>query len=237
MGKRIAISQSNYIPWKGYFDLIDTVDAFVLYDDVQYTRRDWRNRNRIKTANGPLWLTVPVQVKGKYTQKICDVVVSEPDWGVTHWRSLEHAYRRAPHFAAYEPHLRPLYENPPSERLSAINRAFLEAINRLLGITTPFTWSSDYQLEDDRNQRLISICRQAGATDYYSGPAAKTYLDEAAFAAEGIRVHWMEYDGYPEYPQLHPPFDPYVTVLDLLFHVGAEAPRYIKRSAGGAAAA
>lgn len=228
MDKRIAISQSNYIPWKGYFDMLNLVDEFVLYDDVQYTRRDWRNRNRIKTAQGPQWLTIPVQVKGKYFQKICDTVVSEPDWGRTHWRSLEHAYARSPHFADYAPVFRSLYDQSPGDNLSAINRAWIERINGLLGITTRLSWSSDYRLEEDRNRRLISICKQAGASDYYSGPAARCYLDESAFAAEGIRVHWMDYGGYPEYPQLHPPFDHSVSVLDLLFSVGPDAPRYLK---------
>lgn len=226
--KRIAISQSNYIPWKGYFDMIHGVDEFVLYDDVQYTRRDWRNRNKIKTANGPLWLTVPVQVKGKYLQKINETVVSEAGWAKTHWRSLEHAYGRARYFADYAPAFAGVYQTPPGDHLSGINRALIEATCKLLNIPTKLTWSSDYRLEEDRNQRLISICTQAGATDYYSGPAAREYLDEAAFAAAGVRVHWMDYSGYPEYPQLHPPFDHYVSVLDLIFNVGPDAPSYMK---------
>jgi hypothetical protein len=228
MSKRIAISQSNYIPWKGYFDTIHAVDEFVLYDDVQYTRRDWRNRNKIKTANGAVWLTIPVQVKGKYLQKIKDTLISDAGWAKTHWRSLEHAYGRAPCFDTLAPEFHELYERLPGDRLSDINRAWIETICRLLGIKTKLSWSGDYHLEEDRNQRLISVCKQAGATDYYSGPAAKDYLDEAAFAKEGIRVHWVDYGGYPEYPQLHPPFDHYVSVLDLLFNVGSDAPRYMK---------
>jgi hypothetical protein len=228
MGKRIAISQSNYIPWKGYFDTINAMDEFVLYDDVQFTRRDWRNRNKIKTAAGVQWLTIPVLVKGKYLQKIKETLISDPTWAKTHWRSLEHAYARARHFDTCAPHFKALYDNPGSDRLSEINRAFIETACRLLGITTTLRWSSDYRLEDDRNDRLISICQQAGATDYYSGPAARSYLDESAFAACGIKVHWIDYSGYPEYPQLFPPFDPYVSVLDLLFNVGPDAPCYMK---------
>lgn len=228
MTKRIAISQSNYIPWKGYFDMIHSVDEFVLYDDVQYTRRDWRNRNKIKTAGGVQWLTIPVQVKGKYFQKISETLVSDPTWSRTHWRSLEHAYRRAPYFDQYAPAFEKLYENAPGDRLSEVNRALLETLCGFLGITTKFTWSSDYELCEDRNQRLISICQQAGATDYYSGPAARDYLDETAFAAAGIRVHWMDYSGYPEYPQMYPPFEHAVSVVDLLFQVGPEATRFMK---------
>ncbi|MGL4550567.1 MAG: WbqC family protein [Gemmataceae bacterium] len=228
MTKRIAISQSNYIPWKGYFDLIQRVDEFVLYDDVQFTRRDWRNRNKIKTPSGELWLTIPVKVTGKYHQTVRETEVSDPAWAKGHWRSLEHAYARAPHFRAFAEPFRALYAAPPGPSLSAINRAWLQAACGLLGIDTRLTDSSDYAIEDDRNQRLISICRQAGATEYWSGPAAKCYLDEAAFADAGVAVRWMDYGGYPEYGQLHPPFSHAVSVLDLLFNQGPDSPRYLK---------
>jgi hypothetical protein len=174
------------------------------------------------------WLTIPVRVKGKYLQKVKDTLVSDPGWARTHWRSLEHAYGRARHFAEVAPAFQALYERPPGERLSDVNRAWIEAACRLLGIRTRLSSSGEYRLEEGRNRRLISICKQAGATDYYSGPAARDYLDEAAFAAAGIRVHWFDYGGYPEYPQVHPPFDHHVSVLDLLFNVGMDAPRYMK---------
>src|ERR1041384_7029573 len=106
MQKMVAIVQSNYIPWKGYFDMIRGVDEFVLYDDVQYTRRDWRNRNRIKTAQGTQWLTIPVEVKGKYLQAIKETKISDPSWGRTHWRTLCHSYNRAPHFRDFQDHCR-----------------------------------------------------------------------------------------------------------------------------------
>lgn len=228
MSKRVAISQSNYIPWKGYFDLINMVDEFVLYDDVQYTRRDWRNRNRIKTRQGTQWLTVPVQVKGRYLQKINETRISDPTWARIHWRSLECAYGRAQYFPRYESTFRRLYYDPPREQLSLVNRAWIETLCGILDIRTKISSSSDYHLAEDRNHRLISICNQVGATDYYSGPAAKCYLDETAFAVAGITVHWLEYSGYPEYPQMYPPFDHYVSVLDLLFHVGPDAPHYMK---------
>jgi hypothetical protein len=230
--KRIAISQSNYIPWKGYFDLIRRVDEFVLYDDVQFTRRDWRNRNKIKTAAGERWLTIPVRVTGRYHQTVRETEVSDPAWARTHWRSLEHAYGRARHFRTYGEPFRELYRDPPGPSLSAVNRACLQAACDLLGIRTALTDSGRYRLEGDRNERLISVCRQAGATEYWSGPAAKCYLDEAAFAAAGVAVRWMDYDGYPEYEQLHPPFTHAVSVLDLLFNQGPDSPRYMKSFAG-----
>lgn len=228
MGKAIAIVQSNYIPWKGYFDLINQVQEFVLYDDMQYTRRDWRNRNRIKTAHGTRWLTIPVEVKGKFFQKIRDTVVSDPNWATDHWESLVHAYGKAPGFRHYREEIERLYRTAPSRFLSEINRHFLEGLCRLMGITTPLTWSWDYQLAEDRNERLAGICTQAGADEYLSGPAAREYMDESVFTNRGVKVRWMDYSGYPEYPQPHPPFDHGVTVLDLLFSTGPEFRRYMK---------
>src|SRR5262245_59676938 len=236
MAKRVAIVQSNYIPWKGYFDLIRSVDEFVLYEDMQYTRRDWRNRNRIKTAAGPCWLTIPVEVKGKYFQKIKDTRVSDAGWSREHWNSLQHHYGRAPFFRALRDAVEPLYREPCGPFLSDINRPFLTALCDLLGIRTRLTWSSDYELAEERTERLVAICQQAQATEYLSGPAAREYMDESAFARAGVAVTWMDYSGYAEYPLLYPPFDHYVSVLDLLFMVGPEAaPTYLRRRPAAAA--
>jgi hypothetical protein len=228
MARSIAIVQSNYIPWKGYFDMINQVQEFVLYDDMQYTRRDWRNRNRIKTADGIQWLTIPVEVKGKYLQKIKDTVVSDPAWAGEHWSRLSHAYGKAPYFRHYRDAIEGLYRGTSSRFLSEINHHFLTGLCRLMGIQTRLTWSSAYQLAEERNERLAGICAQAGADEYLSGPAARDYMDESLFAGRGIRVRWMDYSGYPEYPQLHPPFDHAVTVLDLLFSVGPDFGKYLK---------
>jgi WbqC-like protein family len=230
MGKILAIVQSNYIPWKGYFDMIRRADEFVLYDDVQYTRRDWRNRNRIKTAQGTQWLTIPVQVKGKYYQTVKDTKISDPDWGRTHWRTLCHCYGNAPHFKGSQELWEPLYLGCRHEFLSDINRAWIAAICGQLGIGTRISQSMDYHLhEADPTSRLLEICVQAGASVYLSGPAARSYLDETLFQQAGIEIRYMDYSGYREYPQLYPPFDHAVTVLDLLFMVGPLAPRYLER--------
>lgn len=226
--KRVAILQSNYIPWKGYFDLIASVDEFVLYDDMQFTRRDWRNRNLIKTPTGLKWLTIPVQVKGKYHQKICETQVESPGWAADHWKSIEANYRRAPHFGSEADWLAPLYLGPQADDLSGINRAFLTAICERLQIATRITQSSGYLLADERSERLASICEQAGAGVYVSGPAARDYLDESVFHRRGIAVEWFDYSGYPAYPQLWGPFEHGVTVLDLLFNTGASAAEYLK---------
>lgn len=226
-GKRVAIVQSSYIPWKGYFDLIRSVDHFILLDNVQFTRRDWRSRNRIKTRQGLAWLTVPVHSRGRYTQRIEDTTIADPSWGRRHWRSLEASYARTPYFRMYADLFEPLYEAPP-DRLSCVNHAFITAICRVLGISTPITWSSEYTARDDRNLRLVDLCRAVGATEYLSGPSARAYLDVAAFDAAGISVRFADYAGYPEYQQPHGPFEHGVTVLDLLFCTGPRALEFMK---------
>jgi hypothetical protein len=227
--KRVAIVQSNYIPWKGYFDLIAAVDEFVLYDDVQYTIRDWRNRNQIKTPEGVKWLTVPVGADRN--RRIRDVELRDSHWQAKHWKTLVANYRRAPHFDDVETLLAPLYLQRTHASLSAMNRSFIEAICGYLGIATRIADSSLYQLADDRSERLAAICAQAGANEYLSGPAAREYLDEAAFERRAIRVRWADYSGYPEYPQLWGTFVHGVSIVDLLFNCGRDARRYMKAPA------
>jgi hypothetical protein len=229
MGKRVAIVQSSYIPWKGYFDLIAAVDEFVLFDEVQYTRRDWRNRNRIKTPNGVLWLSIPVAVKGRYLASIREITVSDPDWNVRHWRTLAASYGRARGFREVAPRLEELYLGCQETRLSAVNRRFLAAVCLQLGIDTPLRWSWEYPSAgtDGPSERLAEICAQAGAAVYLSGPAARAYLQPERFAEHGIEVEYFDYSGYPEYEQPHPPFDHHVSIVDLLFSTGRDARRYL----------
>lgn len=228
MGKKVAILQSNYIPWKGYFDLIAYVDTFVLYDEVQFTKRDWRNRNQIKTPQGPQWLTVPVLSKGKYDQKIKDTLLDGQEWRAAHWKSLELNYRRAKHFEEVASWVKPLYLTADETHLSELNLNFIRGINAYLGIPTHIANSSDYVLADDRNERLLSICTQVDGDEYVSGPSAKDYLDEAVFAAAGVKVTWFDYSGYSEYTQQWGEFTHYVSILDLLFNCGKDAPRYMR---------
>ena len=230
--KSIAIVQSNYIPWKGYFDLINRVDEFVLYDDTQYTRRDWRNRNRIKTSNGLIWLTVPVQVKGNYFQAIKDTRINDPNWPEKHWSTLGHSYSKAEFFDTYRPILEPLYLECREKYLSKVNHRFLSAICDILDITTPITWSMDYPPAEGKSERLLAICEASGANHYLSGPAAKDYLDEELFRQAGVEVEWMDYSGYPEYSQLHGPFEHGVTVMDVIFNEGPNATRFMKSFPG-----
>lgn len=227
--KSAAIIQSSYIPWKGYFDLINFVDDFVLYDDVQYTRRDWRNRNKIKTPQGLVWLTVPVEVKGKYLQKIKETKIAELSWAENHFQTLTHAYKKAPYWGLTEPWLQRLYERAAQlTMLSEVNFLFLQEISKRLEINTKFHWSSDFLLAEGKSERLLEICKQLGAAEYVSGPAAKDYLDSSIFQRTGVSVSWADYSGYAEYDQLYPPFSHGVTVIDLLVHTGPEARSHLK---------
>jgi hypothetical protein len=228
--KKVAILQSNYIPWKGYFDLIGSVDEFILYDDMQYTRRDWRNRNQIKTPQGVQWLTVPVRVKGKYDQKIRDTEIDGGDWAAAHWKALAQNYARAPHFAEIAAWLEPLYLTASYTHLSELNRRFIEAVCACLRIDTVISDSRDYTLVGGKTERLADLCAQAGGTEYVSGPSARDYVDESVFEHSGIKLTWFDYAGYPEYPQLWGEFAHGVTVLDLLFNCGKDAGRFMRHA-------
>lgn len=227
-GKKIAIIQSNYIPWKGYFDIINMVDEFILLDEVQYTRRDWRNRNKIKTPQGVEWLTIPVQTKGNYLEPINKIEVLGREWRIFHWNKICKNYKQCKYFELYQQSFRELYIESNETSLSKINYAFIDLINKQLGISTKLSWSSDYYSTGIRNEKLITLCKSAGATSYLSGVAAKTYLHEQSFINAGVTVEWMDYSGYIEYEQLYPPFEHSVTVLDLLFNKGPDAKLFLK---------
>lgn len=231
--KKVAIVQSNYIPWKGYFDLINSVEEFILFDDMQYTRRDWRNRNKIKTSQGVTWLTIPVVVKGRYLQKIKDTVISDPSWMKTHWQTVVHSYAKARYFKEYREFFQELYLGCLEPSLSKINYRFLTAICEILGITTKLSWSMDYTLAHDKTERLIDLCKQADATEYVSGPTAKGYIQEELFAGENILLSYMDYGNYPVYEQLHGPFEHAVSVVDLLLNEGPHATKFMKSFGGG----
>jgi hypothetical protein len=226
--KKIAIVQSNYLPWKGYFDLIAAVDEFVLYDDVQYTRRDWRNRNKFKTQHGLQWFTVPVKVKGRYLQTIRETEIDGDSWRETHWKSLSSNYSRAPYFREVSEVLEPALLHGKQLFLSELNSDLLKVICSYLGITTQIRQASDFELEQGRTERLLGICIAAGATTYVSGPAARGYLDEALFRSANVSVEWFDYNGYSPYPQLWAEFEHGVSILDLLFNCGPASPSYMR---------
>jgi hypothetical protein len=224
--KRAGIIQSNYIPWKGYFDIIHDVDLFVFHDDLQYTKNDWRNRNRIKTPHGERWLTIPVGTNER--RRICDVRLPESNWARDHWRQIDAVYQHAPYYGHYRDYFERLYRGTHWRWLSELNQGLIMGISRdLLGITTAFTDSGPLHLTSTKGARVLEILAATGADTYVSGPAARAYITDDEFARAGIEPIWKDYSGYPQYEQLHPPFSHRVTILDLLFHTGPAAPWHI----------
>jgi WbqC-like protein family len=224
--RRVAVLQSNYIPWKGYFDLIHAVDLFLFYDDVQFTKNDWRNRNLVKTPAGRQWLTIPVGTD--LNRRVCEVAINDPRWQSKHWKTLVQLYGKAPFFDRYRGSLQEVYVDRQWTNLSQLNQFLIRTIARdHLGIATQFRSASEFTSVGKKEDRLLSLLESVGADVYVSGPAARAYLDEDRFRRARIAVVWQDYSGYPEYPQFHPPFEHAVTILDLLFHVGPEAPFYI----------
>jgi WbqC-like protein len=228
--KTVAIVQSSYIPWKGYFDLIARSSEFILFDDVQYTKRDWRSRNRIKTHNGLHWLSIPVNVSGRYLQAVKDVTISERGWNIKHWKTIAANYAQAPFFRDYRDRIEHLYCEATDASLSAVNHRFIAGLCEIIGIHTRISWSMDYALVDGRTERLVELCRQAGATRYLSGPSAKGYIEPGLFERAGVELEFVDHSGYREYPQLFPPFEHGVSVVDLIFNVGPAARDYLSRS-------
>lgn len=234
MSKKVAIIQSCYIPWKGYFDIIDMVDEFILYDDMQYTKRDWRNRNLIKTAQGLHWLTIPVEVKGKYYQKINETKIHDKTWVKSHWQSLSTNYSKAKYFKKYTDNFEKIYFECENEAyLSNVNYVFIKAICSLLNINTKISWSTDFAVNDDlkKTERLVELCKQANATHYFSGPSAKNYIEADLFEKEDIKITYVDYSNYRPYTQLFGEFAHGVTILDLIFNVGPEAKIYMNSNA------
>jgi len=226
--KKVAIVQSNYIPWKGYFDLINLVDEFILLDDVQYTHGDWRNRNQVKTPNGLNWLTIPVYVKGKLSQKIQDTQIADNRWRTKHWKTIQQNYRHSEFFNFYKETFENLYLGYEEIYLSEINYRFIKKICKLLGIKTKISWSMLYHTMAQKTERVISLCKSSGATMYLSGPAAKNYLAENRFKEESIELAYMDYSGYKAYRQLFPPFIHEVSILDLIFNEGPNTTDFMK---------
>lgn len=220
--KKIAILQSNYIPWKGYFDLIDSVDEFIFYDEMQYTRRDWRNRNKIKSPSGLHWLTIPAkQISLK--QKINETEIADSRWTSKHFQTIKQFYSKAPHFNTYKDYFEDLYLNCRFTLLSEINFYFINSLCEVLNIETKLSWSHDYGLVEGKTERLVDLVSKAGGTEYISGPAAQTYIEADLFEQANIKLSWMDYSQYPEYPQLYPPFEHGVSIIDLIINTGPEA--------------
>lgn len=222
----IGVIQPNYLPWRGYFDFIHEVDTFVFLDDVQYTVRDWRNRNRIKTPEGELqWLSVPVV--GGRNQLIRDVRIdpSQP-WVRRHLGALERSYAKAPFFREHFPAIESVYA-AGHELLSDLTIALTETLCRALGIATPMLRSSTIASAGSKDDKLLGIVQGLGGSRYLSGPSAQSYMDPEKWARAGVELAYKDYSGYPAYAQLAGDFEPAVSIVDLLFLLGPESPDYI----------
>lgn len=224
----VVILQPSYIPWRGYFDQIRRADLFIFYDDVQYDKHGWRNRNQIKTHQGKQWLTIPVHSKGA-TQGalIKDIRIdwSKP-WARSHLKALTVSYSKAPCFKEYLPLLNDLYQRN-DEFLADFTVESSILLARTLGFnSTEFIRSSKLtDITGRKADRVINVLKQVGATHYICGPSASSYMEPEKFDAAGITFEYINYN-YPEYSQMYPPYDPYVSILDLIFMTGNEASGY-----------
>jgi len=223
---KVGIIQSNFLPWRGYFDFIRESDLFIIHDDLQYTKGDWRNRNKIKTSRGVEWITVPVRYH--HTRQLIEetsVDYSSP-WAQKMLNRIREAYGRAPYFELYFSELHDLLMKPAAS-ISDLNLRLIKWVCCHLEIDTPIKMSHEYHPQGAKTERLIGILQQVQATTYLSGPAAQTYLIPQLFEQAGIRLKYKQYN-YPEYEQLYPPFEAAVSVIDLLFMKGKEAISYME---------
>ena len=226
MSKIVGMTQSNYIPWKGYFDYINSVDVFYFYDDVQYTKQDWRNRNIIKSPEGIEWLSVPVG--SKRSRLIYEVMITQHGWQRSHWGKITQYYKDAPYFKMYRDFFKEIFLGTTWTNLSDMNQTIIKRISKeLLDIDTEFDDSRRFNLSGAKAERYIPLLKEVGCTTFLSGPSAKNYLTEETMEKEGIKLKWMNYEGYPEYHQLYPPFEHRVTILDLIFNEGPNMKDYM----------
>ncbi|MGH7275141.1 MAG: WbqC family protein [Nitrospiria bacterium] len=217
---RVAIHQPQYLPWLGYFDKVDQVDLFVMLDNVQFKKNEWQNRNRIKTAQGWQWMTVPVF--HQYPEKIGDIRINnQVDWKRKHLHAVQTNYNRSPYFRDYYPFFEDLYKKEwPA--LSVLNCNIIEYLMGILGIKRKILLSSQMKLRDGPTERLIDICRAVGADTYLTGKGGENYLDLDRFEEANINVELQSFE-HPVYPQLYGPFEPALSVIDLLFNCGPQS--------------
>jgi WbqC-like protein len=226
---KAAILQPTYLPWCGYFDLIDQVDTFVILDNVQFEKRSWQHRNRIKTATGLQWLTVPVLVHGRFQQLISDVEICDPAFARKHVRAIEWNYRGAEYFDKYFPEIPQLLTCAAGTRLIELNLRVLGWLCSAFQVRSQFVRASELQATGKRTELLANICVEVGATEYLSPLGSAEYLvaEMDAMTSRGIEVSFQHFE-HPVYRQLHGGFAPYASALDLLFNEGANAPEMIR---------
>jgi hypothetical protein len=227
--KKIAITQSNYVPWRGYFDLINYVDEFIFFDEVQYTRRDWRNRNLIRNVEKKIWITIPVNSKGKYFSNILDMKIADQKWFKKHLDLISHNYKKSKYFNETYPFFEQIFKMNRQDKLYLINRNIIVEICKYLKINTKFNYSEDIAIsfkEKDPSLRLIEICKKQNATTYVTGPAAKSYLDENLFTRENIKIKFFDYKECKKYQQSGENFIPKLSIIDCIFNCGVNKKDY-----------
>lgn len=228
----VVILQSNYIPWRGYFDLISRANLFVFHDDLQYTKGDWRNRNQIRTPSGNQWLSVPVGQS--QSRLICEVEISDPTWQKQHFDKIYNSYHRAPHFDAMLPFLEQNYLSTNWTTLTELNQSLIKEISgKYLGLDTEFLDSRTLELSEKKGERVLEILAKTGAEKYVSGPSAMNYLSQEMFLASSIELEWIDYSDYVQYPQIHSPFDDRVSIVDLIANTGHDARNIFNRRKNG----
>jgi hypothetical protein len=223
---RVAAIQSSFIPWRGYFDFISSVDVFIFLDDVQYSKNGWRNRNRIKTPKGSRWITVPVRHRS-LAQLICDTEIDDrKDWRESHMRLWHENYGTAPYYRDVLELLGDMGQEMV-DTISELNIALTQKIAVYLQIDTRMMRSTDLRLSGTKTDRLVDLLKKLNAKTYLSGPSADVYLDKDAFRKDNIRLEYKSYD-YGPYPQLWGAFEGAVTVLDLIANCGPDAKNHIR---------
>lgn len=226
--KRVVILQSNYLPWKGFFDLIRQADLLIFYDDTQYTKNDWRNRNLIKTPRGRDWITIPCGPRHLH-RRIDEVQPVHSRWQRSHWDQLYQNYRTAPHFSDYRPFFEDFYLRRTWTNLSELNQyLILNIAKEFLGIHTPSRRASEFGVDGAKEERLVGLLKKVGATSYLSGPTGRNFLRPGPFLEAGIRLEWIDYSSYRPYRQRFPPFIHEVSIVDLLFNEGNDAWQYLQ---------
>jgi hypothetical protein len=222
---KAAIIQSNFLPWRGYFDIIHDVDVFVFLEDVQYTHRDWRNRNKVKTPGGVKWISVPVL--GGINQLIYKAQIDySQNWREKHKQTIHHSYAAAPYYDSYKSEIFEIFSKKFNS-LSELNIFSIKKISKILGIETKFFNSKELHTDGTKNEKLVKICQTVDADLYLSGPAAKDYIDNDRFSTVKIELCYKDYTGYPVYPQLWGNFESAVSIIDVIFNCGEKSPYYI----------
>src|SRR5258708_2057785 len=215
----LTAHQPAYIPWLGLFHKIMLADLFCVFDVVQYQRKDFNNRNKIKTHAGPIWLSVPVESRNHLHTRICDIKIVHDGWARQHAKSIRHSYEKAPFFKDYIGRIEDSLLGREYTFLTDLNTEMLKMFMQALGIAAPVVKASDYDFEGKKSDLVLDMCVKLRATDYIFGQQGKDYADADSFFKNGINIYFQNYI-HPAYPQINGAFAPFMSIIDLLFNAG-----------------